>query len=69
MKRSLASRPVCGLCGKPVEEMTEEHDELREEVTFTARCHGARESQTVPAQLIRSVAFTVAFDDGVLRLP
>lgn len=44
----LTARPICGVCRRAVEKMTEEEDTYREVVIFTARCHGESERIVIP---------------------
>lgn len=70
--RKLESRPMCAVCGKPVDEMLEEEDEMLRRVTFTAVCHGQRERVTVNEELVESgrvQGFGTAFANSPRRLP
>lgn len=66
--RELAARPMCGVCGKPVERMTEEEDTWGECVVFTAWCHGQRDRVFAPAAMIKSISFGIAFAGSPRRL-
>jgi hypothetical protein len=61
--RRLASRPDCALCGKPVEDFTEEEGFLDRFMVFTARCHGEKERIRVELEVIKDgrVSFGLAF--------
>lgn len=58
----MKARPICDVCEKPVESITEEVDALETRVTWTVRCHGERERVTVPAAALNaSITFGRAF--------
>lgn len=61
--KRLASRPDCALCGKPVEDFTEEEGFLDRFVVFIARCHGETQRVRVELETIKDgrVDFGLAF--------
>lgn len=68
--KELQAKPMCAVCGRPVERMIEEEDEHRSEVIFTASCHGQRERITIPMgdSRLKGISFGVAFADAPRRL-
>lgn len=62
--RSIEARPICDRCNKPVERMTEEHDDFCDRMIFVAECHGERERVEVTADELayhESIQFGRAF--------
>jgi len=69
--RNLGAKPMCAVCGRPVEAMLEEHDEFTQRVLFTAVCHGQRERVRVDVEVlqgVRGIAFGVAFSSSPRQL-
>lgn len=69
--RELSARPVCSVCGKPVERMTEEEDDYGDgRVTFTAFCHGQREAIAIPMgdARLKGITFGAAFASSPRRI-
>jgi hypothetical protein len=71
MAKTLHARPVCGECGSPVEEFTEEDGtgSLSGRVIFVARWHGAVERMSIYRWQTKGLNFGVAFAPLVPRLP
>lgn len=55
------ARPICDVCGTPVESFEETRDEFMLRVRFTARCHGETELVDVPIEEARGITFGRAF--------
>ena len=62
-EKVVQARPTCAVCGKPVEEFTEEDGFLDRYRVFTARCHGEREQVRVELELVHDdkIQFGLAF--------
>lgn len=61
--KTLSARPRCAVCGKPVEEFTEDEGYLDRFVVFTARCHGQSERVWIELTVVKAGAinFGLAF--------
>lgn len=59
--KALKARPICDVCNKTVDEITEEVDALETRVTWAVRCHGERERVVVPADVFRAAPVSIDF--------
>lgn len=63
----LRVRPICAVCGHPVErfEELEHYGRMR----LVATCHGERETVDLEGHETHDLAFGIAFAHGARRLP
>ena len=47
VSRDIKARPLCAVCGHPVDRMTETYDLDRPRIRFVAYCHGETEVVTI----------------------